>query len=753
MRQKIRGIFSVLIGFTIVFSMCAVKLDAATTVSTNQTGIHDGYDYELWKDYGNASMTMKDDGAFSCEWDDDINNVLFLKGKRYKDNVTYKEIGNITIDYDCDFEPNGNSYLGVYGWSNDPLVEYYIIDSWGTWKPPGSTSKGEIDVDDGTYEIYEVTRVNAPAINGFATFNQYWSVRTTKRTKGTISVSEHFKAWESLGMMMGNMYEVMFLIEGYQSSGKADVTYMSLNTSIFTSAPKTPTNTPTKTPSPSGTQGIITANQIGIHDGYDYELWKDNGNTSMTLKDGGAFSCEWDDINNVLFLKGKKYENNVTYQEIGNISIDYDCDFEPNGNSYLGAYGWTKDPLVEYYIIESWGTWKPPGSTSKGSIDIDDGTYEIYDVIRYNYPSINGPATFKQYWSVRTTKRTKGTISVSEHFKAWESLGMMMGNMYEVMFLIEGYQSSGKADVTYMSLNTSIFTSAPKTPTNTPTKTPSPSGTQGIITANQIGIHDGYDYELWKDNGNTSMTLKDGGAFSCEWEDNINNVLFLKGKRYENNVTYQEIGDITIDYDCDFEPNGNSYLGVYGWTIDPRVEYYIIDSWGTWKPPGETSKGKIDVDGGSYEIYEVTKYGYPSINGPENFKQYWSVRTTKRTKGTISVSEHFKAWENLGMSMGKIYEVKFLVEGYQSSGKADVKYMSLNIIDDPEDEDIVVKGDIDDNGSFNSIDFGYLRAYLLGSKTLTQTQIKAADVDINGEVNSIDFATMRLVLLGIKTDF
>lgn len=79
--------------------------------------------------------------------------------------------------------------------------------------------------------------------------------------------------------------------------------------------------------------------------------------------------------------------------------------------------------------------------------------------------------------------------------------------------------------------------------------------------------------------------------------------------------------------------------------------------------------------------------------------------------------------------------------------------MSLNITDVPGDTNTVVKGDVDENGSFNSIDFGYLRAYLLGTKTLSQTQRKAADVDNNGTVDSIDFAIMRQVLLGIKKDF
>ncbi len=56
---------------------------------------------------------------------------------------------------------------------------------------------------------------------------------------------------------------------------------------------------------------------------------------------------------------------------------------------------------------------------------------------RINQPSIIGIATFKQYWSVRQTKRTSGTVSVSEHFKKWESLGMPMGKMYETALTVE----------------------------------------------------------------------------------------------------------------------------------------------------------------------------------------------------------------------------------------------------------------------------------------------------------------------------
>ncbi|SDA26691.1 Peptidoglycan/xylan/chitin deacetylase, PgdA/CDA1 family [Ruminococcus sp. YE71] len=195
-------------------------------------------------------------------------------------------------------------------------------------------------------------------------------------------------------------------------------------------------------------------NKTGTEDGYDFELWKDSGNTRMTCTGGGTFSCEWSNINNCLFRKGKKFDSTQTHQQIGDIAIDYAVDYQPNGNSYMCVYGWTRSPLIEYYIVESWGSWRPPGNAaSLGTVYSDGGAYDIYKTTRENCPSIDGDTTFDQYWSVRQNKpqangtKIEGTISVSKHFKAWESAGLKMGKMVEVALNIEGYQSSGKATV------------------------------------------------------------------------------------------------------------------------------------------------------------------------------------------------------------------------------------------------------------------------------------------------------------------
>lgn len=192
---------------------------------------------------------------------------------------------------------------------------------------------------------------------------------------------------------------------------------------------------------------LITENELGTIDGYDYELWKDSGTTEMSINGGGLFSCKWRGINNALFRIGRKFDCTQTWEEIGTISVDYGAEYAPVGNSYLCVYGWTREPLVEYYVVQSWGNWRPPGAEAIASVDIGGATYDIYETQRVNQPSIDGTQTFQQYWSVRKGKRTEDVICLTDHFAAWQEQGLELGKLYEVALTVEGYQSSGAANI------------------------------------------------------------------------------------------------------------------------------------------------------------------------------------------------------------------------------------------------------------------------------------------------------------------
>ena len=218
-----------------------------------------------------------------------------------------------------------------------------------------------------------------------------------------------------------------------------------------------------------------------------------------------------------------------------------------------------------------------------------------------------------------------------------------------------------------------------------------------------IGTIGDYSFEEWNKTGTGMATFYSDGSFSCSFE-NIDDYLCRSGVLYGMNsgVDFKTIGHLYADFSLSNYTNRSgvsyAYVGVYGWTQNPLIEWYIVDSWGNGGRPewvgGQDSQGHnippvatVTIDGAEYDIYKADiNEARGTIEGNKTFKQYWSLRKTARTCGTIDITAHFEAWEANGLTMGSsLYEAKVLgeagqwPENHNANGSFDFNYAKVYV--------------------------------------------------------------------------
>lgn len=199
--------------------------------SSNTQGNVGNYSWTIWSSGSGGCITPYGVGAaFKATWNNS-GDFLARMGLGLGSNKTYDKFGTVAADFSeiKSGSAGGYSYVGIYGWSVSPLIEFYIVDDWFSGHPnPGGSKVGTFSVDGGTYDVYKHQQVNQPSIQGNTTFDQFFSVRQTARSCGHISISEHFKKWDSLGLKLGNLEEARILIEAGGGMGSIDFTNATL---------------------------------------------------------------------------------------------------------------------------------------------------------------------------------------------------------------------------------------------------------------------------------------------------------------------------------------------------------------------------------------------------------------------------------------------------------------------------------------------------------------------------------------------
>ena len=229
-----------------------------------------------------------------------------------------------------------------------------------------------------------------------------------------------------------------------------------------------------------------------------------------------------------------------------------------------------------------------------------------------------------------------------------------------------------------------------------------PQGSGHSVNGNQTGSISGtkWGFEQWFDDGNNSMKYYDNGTFEASWSGS-NDYLARVGFRYGDNGPGKSVKGMQYTADYKYTKTGNAsygYIGIYGWTVNPQVEYYIVDDW--YSKPNEQyvgdKFGEITVDGATYTIHAFVRQQEPSKTGTSTFLQIFSVRQSPRQCGHIDIQAHFDKWNELftgqqkqlkgskgGQSMslkfGDVTEVMLMTEaGGGASGSVKYSYFDMS---------------------------------------------------------------------------
>lgn len=195
-----------------------------------------------------------------------------------------------------------------------------------------------------------------------------------------------------------------------------------------------------------------------------------------------------------------------------------------------------------------------------------------------------------------------------------------------------------------------------------------PTGGKTYSGTSVNGTADGLNYGIWATGTGGDITVfTDAHAFSAAWTTGTTDFLAHVGLDFNPPKAYTTYGTIAAQFvEVKTGTAGNwSAIGIYGWTHSPCVEWYINeDSFNGLYGAGSVT---ATIDGAVYSMTTSTTTGTGGANACEaghtgSWTNMTSTRKTARQCGTVTVSDHFAAWEKQGWILGTLASVHINVE-------------------------------------------------------------------------------------------
>jgi endo-1,4-beta-xylanase len=183
----------------------------------------------------------------------------------------------------------------------------------------------------------------------------------------------------------------------------------------------------------------------GTDHGFFWTLYREGGSGNITFPNAnqyaGNFAITYNNVNDIV---GGKGWNPGSARNVG-----YNVGSQSGSYNFVGVYGWTTSPLIEYYVAERGSV---TGGTFVNNMSSDGHSYSFYKQQRVQKPSIIGTATFWQYkdtWGGAGIGQNR-SVNMGNHINNWRNNGNQgFGSFNYMVFAMEAFgNKSGSINAT-----------------------------------------------------------------------------------------------------------------------------------------------------------------------------------------------------------------------------------------------------------------------------------------------------------------
>lgn len=204
-----------LVACSIALSLAAQKASAAYS-----SGNDHGFFWSLYREGGSGSISFPQAGTYAGNFQINYSGVTDIVGGKGWNPGSARTVG-----YNIGAQSGSYNFVGVYGWTTSPLIEYYVAER-GSMN--GGTFVNNVSIDGHSYAFYKQRRDNAPSIIGTATFWQYkdtWGGAGTGQNR-SINMGSHINNWRNRGGQgFGSFNYMIFAMEAFgNKSGSINAT-------------------------------------------------------------------------------------------------------------------------------------------------------------------------------------------------------------------------------------------------------------------------------------------------------------------------------------------------------------------------------------------------------------------------------------------------------------------------------------------------------------------------------------------------